>query len=192
MDALRAGVIDNTLKCNNLTKSLYQGIYPSDKLNSHICKKVPCAIVVNFDKHHEPGSHWIGIFVDRDRNVEYFDSYSRPVDANKHIFKYLMSVIGNENYIKRLSGSSIQHNKTSVCGHYTILFLLCRAKNIPFDVFSNTFEDQIYSGEYDSIVRDIVNQVIKKSTSNKSNTCVCNPNQVCKRKNECVLKRKYH
>jgi len=197
MEGLRAGIIDNTLKNNPITKSLYQGIFPSDKLSKHVCKKLPCAIVVNFDTKNEPGSHWIAILIDKNKNVEYFDSYARSISFNHRVFDYVTSITKN-GHIKHLSGRAIQQNKTSVCGHYTILFILCRAKKISFEKFSDTFSDQRYAGEYDSTIKSIIDQVINESSNiNKTrcnallrSTCVCNPQQTCTKKHDCIEKHR--
>lgn len=191
MDALEANIIDKTLKTNKFTRTLYQGTFPCDKLSNHKISSFPCAIVVNFDSSSEPGSHWIGLYFDRFRNVEYFDTYARPINTNKDIYNFIQRT-GNKS-IKYLIGASIQADTSSVCGHYTILYLLCRAKKISFQCFVNTFSDQTSSGEYDSVVKKIVNELIAISVNKRlpSNnvcvTCFCNPHQACGTKNECSI-----
>jgi hypothetical protein len=188
MDALRADIIDKTLKNNNFTKTIYQGIFSCDKLTDHVISSFPCGFVVNFDTSSEPGSHWIGLFFDRFKNVEYFDTYARPINTNKDIYNFIQKT-GNKS-IKYLTGASIQDDTSSVCGHYTILYLLCRAKKISFQCFVNTFSDQSESGDYDSVVRKIVNELITISLNKKQNpnktciTCFCDPGQKCSSKYE--------
>lgn len=189
MDALRADTIDKTLKNNTFTKSIYQGIFPCDKLSSYVIPSFPCGIVVNFDPSNKPGSHWIGLYFDRLKNVEYFDTYARPINTNKGIYNFIQSN-GNKT-VKYLIGSSVQDDMSSVCGHYTILFLLCRAKKISFSCFVNTFSDQSDSGEYDSVVKNIVNELISVSVNKRPDprrlcvTCFCDPKQSCSAKHEC-------
>lgn len=189
MDALRADVIDKTLKNNNFTKTVYQGIFPCDKLTDFVIPSFPCGIVVNFDPAKKPGSHWIGLYFDRFKNVEYFDTYARPINTNKNIFKFIQQN-GNK-AVKYLTGSSVQDDSSSVCGHYTILFLLCRAKKISFSCFVNTFSDQSDNGEYDSVVKKIVNELISVSVNKTMDptkvcvTCYCEPSQTCCSKYEC-------
>jgi hypothetical protein len=190
MDALRADTIDKTLKNNPFTKSIYQGIFPSDKLLDFEIPSLPCGLVVNFDPGNKPGSHWIGLYFDRNKNVEYFDTYARPININKNIYKFIQT--NGKKSVKYLIGSSVQDDTSSVCGHYTILFLLCRAKKISFACFVNTFNDQTDSGEYDSVVKKIVNELISVSKTVSPQavciTCFCDPDQTCSTKYDCECK----
>jgi hypothetical protein len=191
MDALRANVIDKTLKSNTFTSRIYCGTFPCDKLKHFkLPFSRPCGLIVNFDRSTEPGSHWIALFFDKDKNVDYFDTYARPIKTNKEINRFIQ-LNGNER-VRFLTGASIQDDNSSVCGHYTILFLLCRAKQISFTQFVNTFSDQLFSGNYDMVVKKIVNELIDMhkmcAENNICITCYCDPNQACTVKHECCSK----
>jgi hypothetical protein len=192
MDALRADVIDRTLKTNIFTRKIYQGVFPCDKLSSFKISSFPCGMIVNFDTSSEPGSHWISLFFDRYKNVEYFDTYARPIMTNTDIYNFIHRE--GKNRVKYLTGNSIQSDESSVCGHYSILFLLCRSRNISFSHFANTFSDQVIVGAYDNVVKKIINELIllhkKWSIDKRFITCYCDPDQCCVTKNECCTASK--
>src|SRR5579859_1501720 len=189
MDALRADVIDKTLRTNRFTKRIYCGTFPCDKLKNYKLPSHACGMIVNFDPSNKPGSHWIALLFDKNKNVQYFDTYARDIKTNRDIYNFIRSR-GNK-HVQFLTGDSIQHDDSSVCGHYSILFLLCRAKKIPFHTFVDTFKDQINSGDYDNVVKQIVNELVRVSLNKrevkriKCITCFCNPDQCCTVKHEC-------
>jgi len=187
MDALRAITIDNTLRNHPCTKNTYQGIYPCDRLSEQTIQNVPCALVINFDPHDKPGSHWISLWFDKNKNVDYFDTYSRPLSVNPDIFDFVHKNGKSVNY---LSGDAIQSDDSSVCGHYCILFTICKSNKIRFSDFKNTFTDQMYSGLFDPFVKRIINKIIKKYSSSKclkvNKKCKCNPEQTCVSKEQCL------
>jgi hypothetical protein len=51
----------------------------------HVHKDAPIGFIVNLDKHTQPGSHWVAVYIDpvKDKSVEYFNSYGEapPLDV---------------------------------------------------------------------------------------------------------------
>src|SRR4051812_43914346 len=78
--------INRILRTNPVTKRVYIGCFPSDMLP--VCRKFPCAMVVNFDESNEPGTHWIAIFAPTPRHVYYFDSLAGPLIPNLERYLY--------------------------------------------------------------------------------------------------------
>lgn len=52
MDALNALTIDRTLK-NNITRKIYRGVFPCDRVFKCKLTRLPACVIVNFDKHDE-------------------------------------------------------------------------------------------------------------------------------------------
>lgn len=91
------------------------------------------AVVFNLDKHNEPGSHWVSMFIDADEElVFYFDSANNgtprqinvlveriqaqiakhlPTTHKKHRFQYIRNRVTH------------QHNNTE-CGMYSLFFII--------------------------------------------------------------------
>jgi hypothetical protein len=67
----------NTLEINQLLSD-YQcfiGTFPRDLLPKKQIKKRPCALIVNTDDSTNPGQHWLAIYLDKNNNAEYLDSF---------------------------------------------------------------------------------------------------------------------
>lgn len=79
------------------------------------------AIIVNTMSHTERGEHWVAFYCE-DR-IEYLDSYGRPPYQADY-----------QKFLRRNSTRSYIYNRyrlqsydTSVCGHYCLTYLYCRA-----------------------------------------------------------------
>lgn len=53
----------------------HYGVYPADYLPYYV--QAPSAIVVNSDIHTLPGTHWRAIFIDHNKELDFFDSYGK-------------------------------------------------------------------------------------------------------------------
>lgn len=97
-------------------------------------------------------------------------------------------------FVKFLTGESLQSDDSSVCGHYCILFFLAKVRKLSFSTFAEGFTDQSQVGEYDNVVKNIVNRIIENSVSQnvscarKSASCKCDPDQCCVTKSDCLKK----
>lgn len=200
MSGLNAATLDNTLKDN----PFYRGTYPCDRLKDCNLTSLPCGLIVNFDKFGEPGSHWVGIWFNKNQTVEYFDSYSRPFSINKYIYNFIQD--NGYNICTQIIGKALQNLNTSVCGHYTLLFIVNKSRGKTYGDFYNIFSDQSKSGYYDKLVEVVGNDIIKKETVipqsvgrgsdinyicdrvklYKSVSCKCDPLQCCVSRSKCL------
>jgi hypothetical protein len=63
-------------RCLKQLDVMHYGVYPCDFLPYYI--QTPAAIVVNSEPHTSSGLHWMAIFINMNRELEFFDSYGRP------------------------------------------------------------------------------------------------------------------
>ena len=68
---------------DRFTKDLFQGVFPSDVLPISI-KQYPACFIANVDKSNMPGSHWIAIYIDKDKQGTFFDSYGNKPEFHKN------------------------------------------------------------------------------------------------------------
>jgi len=54
----------------------FDGVYSSDTLLQ--CNRRPKLFVANTHTSDHPGEHWISIYIDRNGDGKYFDSFGRP------------------------------------------------------------------------------------------------------------------
>jgi hypothetical protein len=106
----------------------FKGVFMSDELNK-IRKSKNMSFIMNYDKSHETGSHWVGIYV-KNGTVYYFDSFGIPVHQ---------SVM---NYFKDtdILYNNIQHQDVEevICGSLAISFIKLMDSGMKFnDIIKN-------------------------------------------------------
>lgn len=100
----------------------FSGVYPSDRLPNKIVK-YPSALIINFDRQHDRGSHWVAVFIDGFRHGYYFDSFGlQPFIPS--IRKFLNSNCRKWSWGKR----QLQSLESDVCGPYSALYLTHRSQ----------------------------------------------------------------
>jgi hypothetical protein len=148
----------------------FQGVFPSDKLPSKITV-FPACFVINTDPSGKPGSHWVAIYIDTNKRGEYFDSYGRPpeilalirfLNANSKCWEH------NE---KRVQGVF-----SSVCGHYSIYFILQRSSGTPMHSILDKFSSEDFE-ENDELVTEWLNENFELDTETYNVAFIVN--QIC-------------
>jgi len=126
------------LESDAATKSICGGVFASDKLPSVV--SVPCAIVVNLDPSTKPGSHWVAIHIDANRNADYFDPLGmRPPVGPIHDF-----LVGNSHRLL-ISAQKVQGNLSAACGPHCLFYLLLRSRGLKYPkiMFLYSLKDRI-------------------------------------------------
>ncbi len=101
----------------------YTGAVPSDYYTKHHFRKsFPCYMIFNLDPMHKPGSHWVSMVVDKDKNIEYFDS--NGVKPNRNIHNFIKSIGGKLKWYNK----ETYQREDGLCGIYAIYFLIKKAK----------------------------------------------------------------
>ena len=131
------------------------GCYPCDKL-PHKIIKYPAALVANNDPSSKEGSHWIGLFVEDDKTVYYFDSLGR--DPNTCIRRFL------EKFKKIfLNKPRFQSVFSENCGYYCIYFIYCMSNsNANYELTFNKLSKNLLNYDNsDSFVYHFVKRMVK-------------------------------
>jgi len=96
--------------------------------------KTKIGVVFNLDKHNEPGSHWVSLFIDTiDRFIFYFDSANNntPPEINT-LIRRIQSQLSEEKRSRKRDQREYsfyrnkithQHNNTE-CGVYSLFFIV--------------------------------------------------------------------
>lgn len=96
----------------------------------------PFFMVINTDPSHKEGEHWVAVFQgNENQKIEYFDSYGLPPPQI-----ILTALQGNLAGIL-FSKKRFQSFCSSVCGEYSICFLMCRLYGMRFHNFLTLFKD---------------------------------------------------
>ncbi|EGG13256.1 hypothetical protein DFA_00001, partial [Cavenderia fasciculata] len=88
------------------------------------------SFIMNLDPHNKPGSHWVAVYIDadKDKSVE----YQEPTDDFMKQLKDLIDEINPDYYLKFKLNKVIDQSNSTTCGYHAIKFLLNRYNGIPF------------------------------------------------------------
>ena len=132
------------------TGQYFRGVYACDQVPKQYLPR-PSALVVNTDPADKPGQHWVAIYITRDGVGEYFDSYGKGPSVPQ-IVQFLQQntkvVIPN----RRL----LQGTFSTVCGQYTVFFLLHRCRGLTMDKIITLFSSDTVDNDFN------VNGFVKK------------------------------
>lgn len=143
--------IDNVMfQYNKAYKTFsYLGTYPIDFMEKsgpfcitkhcdfHLNKykgKKEFSMVLNLDKHDQPGSHWVAIYINIDKkNCKYgcffYDSFAfKPCHRILNFFKLVKSQLGDENF-KGYYNKKRHQYQNSECGMFSMCFLISCLEN---------------------------------------------------------------
>ncbi|KAJ8048841.1 hypothetical protein HOLleu_01315 [Holothuria leucospilota] len=92
-------------------------VFPPDTLRE-LQPNYPCSLVINLDPSHLPGSHWVAVFISKEKHGEYFDSYGLPPSTLSSIHTFMNRACLQHDYNER----TLQGLFSNVYGHYVIFF----------------------------------------------------------------------
>lgn len=111
-------------------------VCPIDRLPAKIEKNQTYAFVINLSKSWDIGSHWIGLFIDAEGKVSYFDSYGFKPKSY-----YLEDFLKGKRveYCTR----QLQQLGSAVCGMYVACFIIHMLKGGSLDLFVSKFSKNL-------------------------------------------------
>lgn len=139
------------------TKNIFWGVRASNHLPSHI-RKVPACMIVNSDPSFKQGAHWLALFIDENRNVEFFDSYGQEPEKYRLIFDFLKRYDTN---LKK-NNRQLQGPLSSTCGQFCLYFLLWRARGVSFEKILSSFSNSLDANDF--LVSTFVSSVSNRFT----------------------------
>jgi len=157
MEALSAYQIRRAMRKNKK----FLGVYAADELPL----KKPGGLIVNTDKRHLPGTHWIAIHVNKRGECEYFDSYGLPPMVQEHI-----------DYSEKctINKKTLQSPFSSLCGHYCMLYLDSKFRGKSLNQFLKQFkQENIYSNDAYAYIRFVKKFGVLPKCRQMSQSCRC-------------------
>jgi len=95
-------------------------------------------LVVNLDKSHQSGSHWVSVYADLSKGqIYYYDSYgSRPEQDTRKFLRKLQKICDKHNIQTEVSHNKFRHQYgDGACGLYSMAFILNLLKGTQFDEY---------------------------------------------------------
>jgi hypothetical protein len=134
----------------------YAGCIARDEINSKILPQAKkfgkLGFVMNLDKHDQPGSHWVAVFIDGTPNgshsVEYYNPLADPLpfDIRKDLINLVHHIAPGEELRLKVNMIKDQSDSTNNCGMFASKFLLDRFSGKPFREASR-FVTNVGNGE---------------------------------------------
>jgi hypothetical protein len=113
----------------------YIGTFARDLLPKKSIIERPIALIINTDKSNKPGQHWMALFIDKNNNAEYLDSYGFSPIHNEIINFLAISKVKTIQY----NSQQLQSVITSTCGAYCVLFIKMRCNDLNYCKFLKLF-----------------------------------------------------
>ena len=112
--------------------SVFRGVYAINQLPENTLAS-PFTLIVNTQTSNLPGLHWIGVWMDEDRLAEVFDPLAQPTQPRLRKWLYSQKALRIvRNY------RMVQHPRSSVCGHFVLVYVLRRPRYKNLKDFLNT------------------------------------------------------
>lgn len=123
----------------------FQDIYKEFKyfkLADYIQKYDKLGMILNLDKSHQPGSHWVGYFIDvNKKELSYFDSFAqvhRPTPPE--VINFTNKIINENKYNSKFTFKENNYKYQSAnteCGMFSILWILEKIKGLELPRFAS-------------------------------------------------------
>ena len=100
--------------------------------------KSKIGVIFNLDKHTQPGSHWVALFVDMNKQeIYYFDSYADkpPTEIEKLVERIQKESSGFGLKYKFIENKRRHQWSNSECGMYCLYFIITLLKGSKFNKF---------------------------------------------------------
>jgi len=100
--------------------------------------KKKIGLIFNLDKHTQPGSHWVALFIDIPKEkIYFFDSYGDGIPKQIHKFAKTVQQQGagvNLDFDLEINKKRHQYSN-SECGMYSLYFIIQLMHGTPFEAF---------------------------------------------------------
>ena len=116
-------------------RRVFKGVYASDNLPKHVRKGSASAFVINLDPSHEPGSHWVALYISPFGNATYFDSYGVGP-----LIPSIAGFISKHSQTFRYNTIVIQDIISRTCGLYCVHFIRKMAVGVTLSEFLSPFK----------------------------------------------------
>lgn len=104
-------------------RRVFKGVYPRNKLPTHLSPRRPSAFIINTDTASKRGEHWVAVWFDGLGKAEYFDSFGLP-PRHRDINHFIETHSIRSRYNDRL----LQDLTSSACGLYVLYFVMMKSR----------------------------------------------------------------
>lgn len=143
---MNAKRIDYILTKDQNTKYIWRGFLAPDVT----LEPIPGLYIVNTAPSNEEGEHWCCLFVKRNYECEFFDSFGNP----PNIYNLVNSFVPGCKHITYTT-KMVQSIEAKTCGHHCIFYAISRAKNMNVSAILKLYSD-VHLKQNDDMVYNYV------------------------------------
>jgi hypothetical protein len=133
--------IESALRSNPKTASLFRGVFACDTVPADI-QPLPAGLIINTDPSSKAGTHWVAVFQEHPRTIEFFDSFGKEVE---YYGKCLAKALSGKRVISQQQ--QLQSDFSELCGQYCMFFLYKRSLGYSFDNVLASFSSNTISND---------------------------------------------
>ena len=122
--------------------NVFKGVFPADLHCLPVIQEYPCGIISNTDPHYLAGQHWIVMYFNANKVVEYFDSYGRKPFIESHILYMNM----NSNKII-YNNKQVQSIFSTTCGEHCIYYMIQKCCGYSAYKIMNSYSENYYEND---------------------------------------------
>ena len=122
------------------TADAFRGVFASDELPQE--NEINSLYICNTDPSHEPGEHWIVMYIDENRRADYFDSFGRyPTE------KCFENFLDNNSVFWIHNDRPVQDLYSDACGYHYIFFSVHRCVGFDLNSIVNMYTDNLLAND---------------------------------------------
>ena len=122
------------------------GVLASDQLPKKVIDYVPAVAIINTEPSTMGGEHWLAVFINKNREGFFFDSYGRkasyrgfPRDINDFLRKNCTRVYH--------STKKVQADTSTVCGQHCVFFILHIQRGLSYQKVIDMYKNNVYCND---------------------------------------------
>ncbi len=117
-------------------KQIFKGVYSSNNLPNSFT--LPAAFIINLSPTNLPGTHWVVIFIDKQRHLEYFDSFGiYPQVPN------ILAFMKKQSRKITCTNQQLQHITSKNCGKFASVYVMFKLSEKSTSHFLNLFSKNL-------------------------------------------------
>ena len=155
----------------------FRGILACNQLPKYKLTKYPSMMIVNTHPSDKPGEHWLAIYITKQQQGYFFDSFGNPPDYDMFPLE-IGHFINNNCYNVSYSRKQVQNISSTTCGQHCVFFLCHIQKGMSYDRVIRVYSDNLVKN--DSMVCRFVSKIQPSVCCGDIFSCVqCSKDGMC-------------
>ena len=119
------------------TNSRFEGVFSIDNLPKYL--PTNSCLLFNSDPTSKPGTHWLALFMNDNKQLEFFDSYGLNTTFYKLSKKNLP-----KHYSLKCNKTQLQDLYSTKCGYFCLYYIYYKVRQYKMeDIFINFFKNNL-------------------------------------------------